>query len=53
MFGVDGQKLRTQKLILISDVNLIQLEMPAQEGLCLLNMVSNGKVIYKGKMIAQ
>jgi hypothetical protein len=53
MFGVDGQKLHTQKLILTSDVNLIQLEMPVQQGLCLLNMISNGKVIYKGEIFAQ
>ncbi len=53
IYGVDGKKLHSQQLMLTSDANMIQLDLPAQQGLYLLNMVSNGKVIFKGKMTVQ
>ena len=50
LYSMDGKKISTQKINLTSESNNYRLVAPAQKGIYLLRVESNGSMLYNGKV---
>ncbi len=53
LYSIDGKKMASQKIMLAKEVNTYKIEKQLHKGMYLINIVSNGEMVYKGKAIVQ